>query len=62
MNDFGSPSITLDQLDLTAGVMAAFDRADLHDAIESVRWERRGLLQRLIRADRPENLRLEAAS
>jgi hypothetical protein len=62
MNDFGSPSLTLDQLDRTVGVMAAVDRADLHEAIESVRWERRGLLQRLIRADRPENLHQATAS
>jgi hypothetical protein len=52
----------LDQLDAATGVVAAVDRADLRDAIESVRWERRGLLQRLIRSDRPENLRFEAAS
>ncbi len=62
MNDFGSPSITLDRLDPTTRVMAAVDRADLHEAIESVRWQRRGLLQRLIRADRAENLRFEPAS
>ena len=62
MNDFGSPTITFDQLDVTTGVVAAIDRADLHDAIESVRWQRRGLLQRLIRAERPENLRFESAS
>ena len=62
MNDFGSPSIMVDQLDATTGVVAAVDRADLHEAIESVRWQRRGLLQRLIQADRPENLHLETAS
>jgi hypothetical protein len=62
MNDFGSPSKILDQIDATTGVAAAVDRADLHDAIESVRWLRRGLLQRLIGADRPENLRFESAS
>ena len=62
MNDFGSPSLTLDQLDLTTGVAGAVDRADLHDAIESARWQRRGLLQRLIRADRPEDLRFDTAS
>jgi hypothetical protein len=44
------------------GVVAAVDRADLHEAIESVRWQRRGLLQRLIRADRPENLYFETPS
>jgi len=62
MNDFGSPSMILDQLDAPTGVVAAVDRADLHVAIESVRWQRRGLLQRLIRADRPENLHFETAS
>jgi hypothetical protein len=62
MNDFGSPSITLDQLDVTTGVVGAVDRADLHEAIQSVRWQRRGLLQRLIRADRPEQLLFESPS
>ena len=62
MNDFGSPSMILDQLDAPTGVVAAVDRADLHVAIESVRWQRRGLLQRLIQADRPENLRFDTAS
>jgi hypothetical protein len=62
MNDFGSPSITLDELDVTTGVVAAVDRGDLHEAIESVRWQRRGLLQRLIRADRPEQLLFESPS
>jgi len=62
MNDFGSPSIILDQFDVTTGVAAVVDRADLHEAIESVRWQRRGLLQRLIQADRPENLRFDTAS
>jgi hypothetical protein len=62
MNDFGSPSVIIDQLDTTMGVVAAVDRADLHEAIESVRWQRRGLLQRLIRADRPENLYFETPS
>ena len=62
MNDFGSPSVIIDQLDATIGVVAAVDRADLHEAIESVRWQRRGLLQRLIQADRPENLYFETAS
>jgi hypothetical protein len=62
MNDFGSPTIIIDQVDATTPVVAAVDRADLHEAIESVRWQRRGLLQRLIQADRPENLRFDTAS
>jgi hypothetical protein len=62
MNDFCSPTIIIDQIDATTRVVAAVDRADLHEAIESVRWQRRGLLQRLIQADRPENLRFDTAS
>jgi hypothetical protein len=62
MNDFGSPTIIIDQIDATTRVVAAVDRADLHEAIASVRWQRRGLLQRLIQADRPEDLRFDTAS
>jgi hypothetical protein len=38
------------ELDETSRVIAAADGAHLHQAIESVDWERRGLLQRLVRA------------
>jgi hypothetical protein len=36
-------------LDETTRAIVAADAAQLHEAIESVRWERRGLLQRLVR-------------
>jgi hypothetical protein len=38
------------ELDETSRVIAAGDGAHLQQAIESVDWERRGLLQRLVRA------------
>jgi hypothetical protein len=34
----------------TSRVIAAADGAHIRQAIESVNWERRGLLQRLVRA------------
>jgi hypothetical protein len=40
-----------EKLDQTTQAILAADRAHLMDAIESVRWERRGLLQRLVRTD-----------
>jgi hypothetical protein len=52
----------------TAHVLAELHKLErrLHDAIESVSWERRGFLQRLTRPGGPESLRfegvLEAAS
>jgi hypothetical protein len=36
-------------LDETTVAIVAADAAHLHEAIESVRWERRGPLQRLVR-------------
>jgi hypothetical protein len=36
-------------LDETTAVIIAADASMLHKAIESVTWERRGLLQRLVR-------------
>jgi len=41
----------IEKLDQTTQAILAADRADVLDAIESVRWERRGLLQRLVRID-----------
>jgi hypothetical protein len=37
-------------LEETTVAVAAADAAHVNDAIESVTWERRGLLQRLVRA------------
>jgi hypothetical protein len=37
-------------LDKTTQAMLAADTAHLTEAIDSVKWERRGLLQRLVRA------------
>jgi hypothetical protein len=50
------------QIEATTRAVAAADEVHRCDAIESVSWERCGLLQRLTRADRPESLRLEVAS
>jgi hypothetical protein len=36
-------------LDETTAAIIAADASMLHEAIESVTWERRGLLQRLVR-------------
>jgi hypothetical protein len=38
------------EIDEISRVIAAADSAHVHQAIESVEWERRGLLQRLVRA------------
>jgi hypothetical protein len=46
-----------DGIDRTASVVAAGHDAFLHEAIESVSWERRGLLGRLARDPRPERTR-----
>jgi hypothetical protein len=43
-----------DGIDQTASAVAAGHDAFLHEAIESVSWERRGLLGRLTRDPRPE--------
>ncbi|MGB2954182.1 MAG: hypothetical protein WBB74_12445 [Gaiellaceae bacterium] len=43
----------LDQLAAHARAVAAADEARLQQAIGSVRWERRGLLQRLKALQRP---------
>jgi hypothetical protein len=37
------------ELQETSRVNAAADGAHVHEAIQSVTWERRGLLQRLVR-------------
>jgi hypothetical protein len=39
-----------ENLDNTTVAIVNADAAHLHEAIESVTWERRGLLQRLVRA------------
>jgi hypothetical protein len=39
-------------MEATARVHAAADSADVDEAMASVRWERRGLLQRLTRGSR----------
>jgi hypothetical protein len=50
------------ELDQTTRAVAAADEAPLRTAIESVRWDQRGLLQRLVRIDdeeRPERPRAD---
>jgi hypothetical protein len=41
----------LKELQATSRVTAIADEAHIRQAIESVTWERRGLLQRLVRTD-----------
>jgi hypothetical protein len=50
-----------DGIDRTACAVAAGHDAFLHEAIESVSWERRGLLGRLTRDPRPERTQGTAA-
>jgi hypothetical protein len=45
-----------DGIDRTASAVAAGHDASLTEALESVSWERRGLLGRLTRAPRPERI------
>jgi phenylpropionate dioxygenase-like ring-hydroxylating dioxygenase large terminal subunit len=44
---------TREQLDATTRVVAAAHNADLREALESVQWERRGPLRRLVRRPAP---------
>jgi hypothetical protein len=50
-----------DGIDRTASAVAAGHDAFLHEALESVSWERRGLLGRLTRVPRPERTQGTAA-
>jgi hypothetical protein len=47
----------LDELEATTQAVLAADEADVRGAIESVHWERRGLLQSLTRVDRASRAR-----
>jgi hypothetical protein len=44
-----------EQIDATSQAVAAADQAYLLDAIGSLNWERRGILQRLTRRPRPRS-------
>jgi hypothetical protein len=45
-----APAISIrEQLDATTQAMAAAEDAHLREALTSVQWERRGMLQRLVR-------------
>ena len=46
-----------DGIEMTTRAVVAADEAYLRDAIESVSWQRRGLLQRLRRVDQRERAR-----
>ena len=50
-----------DGIEQTASAVAAGHDAFLHEALESVSWERRGLLGRLTRDPRPERTQGTAA-
>jgi hypothetical protein len=43
------------ELETTTQAVLAADEADRRNALASVGWERRGLLQRLVRVDAPES-------
>jgi hypothetical protein len=49
MTQYATPR---EHLDATTQVVAAADEAYVRRALDSVEWERRGLLQRLTRSDR----------
>jgi hypothetical protein len=46
--------VTMNELETTTEAVLAADEAYGRDALESVGWERRGLLQRLVRVEAPE--------
>jgi hypothetical protein len=46
-----------DDIEATTRAVVAADEAYLRDAIESMSWQRRGLLQRLTRVDQAEGVR-----
>ncbi len=56
MKAFGETSTVRDEIEATGRVVVAADRACVYDAIESVSWQRRGLLQRLTSVDPAESL------
>jgi hypothetical protein len=43
------------ELETTTQAVLAADESDRRNALASVGWERRGLLQRLVRVDAPES-------
>jgi hypothetical protein len=52
-NEAAAPNMPLRrEMEASARVLVAAHQAELHAAMNSVRWERRGLLQRLTRGDR----------
>ena len=55
-------STVRDEIEATARAVVAVDQAYIHNAIESVNWQRRGLLKRLTRVDPAASLRPEIAS
>jgi hypothetical protein len=57
MKAFGETSTVRDEIEATERVVVAADQAYVYDAIESVSWQRRGLLQRLTSVDPAESLR-----
>ena len=44
----------MNELETTTEAVLAADEANSRNALESVGWERRGLLQRLVRVEAPE--------
>jgi hypothetical protein len=62
MKAFGETSTVRDEIEATARAVVAVDQAYIHNAIESVNWQRRGLLKRLTRVDPAASLCPEIAS
>jgi hypothetical protein len=57
MKALGKTFAIRDDIEATTRAVVAADEAYLRDAIESVSWQRRGLLQKLTRVDRREGVR-----
>ncbi len=53
-NEGATPNLPLRaEMEATARALLAADQADVHEAMNSVRWERRGFLRRLTRGRIP---------
>jgi hypothetical protein len=58
--ELGNTSAIRDAIEATTRAVVAADEAYLHDAIETMSWQRRGLLQRLTRDNQREGVRAPA--
>jgi hypothetical protein len=58
--ELSNTSAIRDAIEATTRAVVAADEAYLHDAIETMSWQRRGLLQRLTRVNQREGVRAPA--